>query len=213
MVENRGWLSKANERDQKKINEIFGVGLARVVEKVKIREEAYKDLEAHHARKKRPPRPCAKYVFSDWDDKERKEYAIRGEDYQQLIAVCGGQAASFSLIFTERQLQRQDPVYQELFRLCLKKEPYYNDTERCFFPCTAFTLDFLRREVTDLFDWLYTWGSDNPEDLAFYRADGTPIMQSSSLEGFCWLNPTEDEEPAFQQVLAKAGWGVPDEDE
>lgn len=213
MSANRNWLSRVNERDENKIKEIFGTDLLHVVEKIKRREAEYKDMEAHHVRQSWPPKPCMKYVFSDWNDEKKEEHAISGEDYRQLVTVCGGQAASFSLVFTERQMQRQDPVYQELFCLCLKKEAYYNDTERCFFPCTEFTLNFLCTEVSDLFDWIYTWGSDNPEDLAFYRADGTPIMQSSALEGFCWLNPMEAEEPAFQQILANDGWELSKKDD
>jgi hypothetical protein len=56
----------------------------------------------------------------------------------------------------------------------------------------------LRVRVSSLYEWL---PPDLPEDLAFYRPDGSPLLGTSSHERFVFVNLTGKEVDEFEQEV------------
>jgi hypothetical protein len=63
---------------------------------------------------------------------------------------------------------------------------------------TAELIAALRAKVSSLYDWVLP---DLPEDLAFYWADGSPLLGTSSHERFAFINLAEKELDEFKQEV------------
>lgn len=166
-----------------------------------------------------------KYVFFDWNDAGDK-LDITGEDYQRLITACARHSSYFSLLFLPEHLKDwNDPIHTALFATCFRQEdgPYWTSSgvseedeilydepiqTKCYFPCTEENIQYLKTKVEKLFDWVLWRGDDNPEDLQFYRKDGSLIFDSVIHEGFCLLHLLPEEESDFQSVVAQHGWAA-----
>lgn len=55
-----------------------------------------------------------------------------------------------------------------------------------------------------IFKWTYAWGNENPEDLAFFRPDGTVFFSSVVREGECTLHPEDGEDISL--ILRDPRW-------
>ncbi|MGM9680039.1 MAG: hypothetical protein ACI3XR_00890 [Eubacteriales bacterium] len=64
--------------------------------------------------------------------------------------------------------------------------------------------ELLLSRVTDLFDWIRTDERENPEDLTFYREDGSVFFWSETHEGICVLCDRVQEK--VSQIVSKKGW-------
>ena len=112
--------------------------------------------------------------------------------YEVLLQVC--------CIYSERfSLRIGDPNYPLLTALDAWKLPN-NGTFRV---CEE-TQHILRKSVKSVFDFSRYCAPGCPEDLAFFRKDGSVFMESTGHEGVCSLYPREDED--VSKVLGFGRW-------
>ena len=148
------------------------------------------------------------YVFWDYDDESDKELDIDGEAYAELIDTCFQYAEAFAVTYSlggfHAGQRRQDSVFQH----CIGKKAIQNGRVRCYFKCCQATRKYLSESYHCLFGWFWN-GKDRgnlPEDLAFYRGDGSAVFASETHEGQCYLYPRKEED--FSSVLNAAGWSL-----
>lgn len=148
-----------------------------------------------------------------WDDNE-KGLTISGERYIELINICFLYSSFFSLSFDCVKTERE--VFGDMNSIC--KIEYHDSpptTYRSFYKCTDHTKEILINYVNSLFEWTINPFRYNPEDLIFYRNDGSVFFWSMTHEGICAIynRPYED----VSKLVLDEGWtnslvyGVPSE--
>lgn len=144
--------------------------------------------------------------YSFWDHTsipKYVEYDIAGEDYKKLIHCCAKYAAFFSLSFTRNPAYKcKEPPFAPVW-----SKPYGDShylSHRNFYPCNEATISYLETHVNGIFEWVQCWGFENPEDLTFYREDGTVLFWLWAHEGQAALFPRESED--VSQIVSMPGW-------
>lgn len=144
------------------------------------------------------------YYFLDYDEETGEERDISAADYCELIDLCFRYSAFFSLSrgWAETDMSKL-PVraaahLPECRTLTTKKDLFV-------FACTAETKVFLLSCADSVFSWA-NWGESRnmPEDLCFYRRDGSVFFWSESHEGVCVLANRPDE--ALSDLPSKEKW-------
>lgn len=158
------------------------------------------------------------YKFFDTDTTGREEYDIAGEDYRNLLKTCFRYSASFSVLLSpnyEDQLHAWEP-----FRIPTTQ--YVHDVYRHYGVGTSLDFDhigcyevrhykldhclqqLILLHADSLFKWICGWGHNNPDDIAFFRADGSVFFSSIIHEGECTIYPTMEEDVG--EIVAHANW-------
>ena len=148
------------------------------------------------------------FIFTDWDDKDPSaELDIKGERYERLIEVCFRFCSYFSL--NENRLGGVPDLPELVMKnqLSLSSDP--KGKTHLFF-CSSEAKQLLLQKVDSIFSW-FTWdGTPNqeggvlPEDLCFYRKDGSLFFWSQTHEGICILCPRPEED--VSGLLSMEGW-------
>ena len=144
-----------------------------------------------------------------------EDYEVAGLDYINLIRCCAQYCTHFSLVFWRSQLfeHYQLPIVPYLCKATQWKQTrmpgYYEEHFKCYYQCTEDAVAYLYRRVNNLFDWVRDWKekdseTDNPEDITFYREDGSVFFQSITHEGECWIFPREGE--YVDDIVSRPGW-------
>ena len=146
------------------------------------------------------------YIFRDYADEEVED--ISGSNYQKLLFTCGQYSVYFSLIY--KKLSKDIPALEKnLIRSS------YEDTWPGTFGTSeggimkVYSLNdesfqVLAQHVNSLFSWNAYFGDNNPEDLAFYRADKTVFMESIIHEGECYIFDRDNED--VKNIVTQKGW-------
>jgi len=161
-----------------------------------------------------------KYIFTDTDYEGRgeEEYDITGEDYKELIRTCAKYCDSFAFVLKNVEALPKEldsfklPIttdiieqygYDNAFvpqvqKLFVQNEPIYH-----YKVCTEMIEWFLW--INDsLYDWYYVPEKICPEDLTFYRKDGSVFFSSVTHEGYCELTVRDDED--VSHIISKDHW-------
>lgn len=138
---------------------------------------------------------------------------ISGDAYRQLIEYCFAHCAALSLSFHgKNDLKEYMAELLPFTSLSLspnilsKKDGIVWLQHKNFYSLSDDLRDFLLRESQSLFDWKFsgTKAIPEPEDLCFYREDGSGMFWSCTHEGECAFFLREGEErPAF---ASNKGW-------
>ena len=142
------------------------------------------------------------YYFLDWNDEKNLELTISGLDYTELIDTCFKYSThiSFSLRFLRRGgIRFESP---EPYAKPLKASLSASCGDTVILPCSEKTRQYLLNRTDNLFKWM-DWYK-NPEDLTFYRADGSIFFWSLIHEGVCCLINRPDED--VSGVVGKPDW-------
>lgn len=142
------------------------------------------------------------YYFLDYNDDECRDLYIRGQDYALLLDTCFKYSAYLSLnigFLRRKSIEVNIPKPYKTVDKCMM--PASCD-DIVILPCTEQTKEYLMHTVNDLFEWIDKY--ENPEDLTFYRADGSIFFWSLIHEGVCCLvdRPNED----VTGVVDKPDW-------
>ena len=137
------------------------------------------------------------YYLRDFDDKTQEEISVEGEHYIQLLDVCFQYCTHFSLLLRYFSVE-----HVPLMPVPLRSGLSINGC-CCFYECSQENRNYLLTK-NDLFEWLDTESNPSPEDLTFYRSDGTVFFWSEIHEGICALFDRKDEDVA--QLVSKRGW-------
>ena len=146
------------------------------------------------------------YRFYDTDKDGMLEYDIFGEEYKKLICVCCMYSSIVSLNFyNEDNLESI-----EKFKILEKenKSPLSNTLKgkRRYYKVCPELCSILQNEVDSFFAWLsFIDGKGlKPEDLTFFREDGTIFLSSCTHEGVITLRPRKDEN--ITKIIANPLW-------
>lgn len=145
------------------------------------------------------------YVFWDYDDEADKELDISEDAFSELIDTCFRYADTFAVTYSPQGFHICQGL--DVCRHVIAKKAIPNGCVRCFFKCCPETRRYLLDSYSCLFGWYWTEKRGRlPEDLAFYRSDGSSFFASETHEGQCYLYPGSDED--FSSVLKSEGWSL-----
>ncbi len=158
------------------------------------------------------------YRFYDSDITGHEEYDISGEQYQQFLKACFRHCATVSVLI--------DPDYDgniDLWDTCrIPVSPNVQNTYchygvpssekpdriNCFeirhYRLTAQMQKLIQSQANSLFSWTCYFGYHNPDDIAFYRPDGSVFFSSVVHEGEAALFLREDED--LSEILSQGHW-------
>ena len=157
----------------------------------------------------------SRYVFYDADVTGKEEYDICGQDYATLIKTCCKYCSTLSFRITHADTS----FVAELEKFAVHRnnelhnayEHYYGDnlnenalTEIRYYEVNKEMEEFILSVSNSVFDWIYGWGYTNPEDLAFYREDGSLFFYATVHEGMCVLTPNADE--SIDEIVSNGLW-------
>lgn len=146
-----------------------------------------------------------RYNFYDTDIFGNEDYDIAGKDYVNLLNFCFKNAKIFSLKYSSVHLTIYESLKAYEIGSCVEvikneKVVYYKTCEQTF--------NILSKHVNSIFCWMFDQ-NENPEDLMFFREDGSILFsscihngmlslwiknenESSILTGNLWIPSEED---------------------
>lgn len=142
------------------------------------------------------------YYFLDHDDAECKELSIFGEEYTLLIDTCFRYSSCFSL--NTGFLRRKGISFDipKPYKMVANFKLQSTYPEMAILPCSKSTREYLVNRVNDLFEWIDL--NNNPEDLTFYRQDGSIFFFSLIHEGVCCIANRQDED--VSEIVCNPYW-------
>ncbi len=153
------------------------------------------------------------YKFFDTDDTGFMEYDISGATYRNFLDECFQYCSTISFyLWNENVSIPKDLDKYRIENLPQTKIVYshYNSSLQDHsgkiysYKLSPELYNFLTSRVESLFQWICGWGYNNPDDPAFYRADGTVFFSSIIHEGECSLFPRREED--VTKILEQKGW-------
>ncbi|MGI6264597.1 MAG: hypothetical protein ACOYJY_03920 [Acutalibacteraceae bacterium] len=156
------------------------------------------------------------YGFGYYDKTSPED--IYGEDYYQLLERCFRYSRYFSLRFKRDFFRYPEEVCDSLEALdpyrfcsfCQLQDPCIwgqgEATDRLtIYYCNDETFAILREQAHSLFEWdFYNDRKSLPEDLTFYRDDGSVFFDQLTHEFAASLYPLAGEDVA--DIVSKNGW-------
>ena len=155
------------------------------------------------------------YVFDETPkeiNKKDETYDISGSYYREFIETC----CRYSAYFSFRRYQYKTLLWEP------EPKAFPSDKDLCFisrlfdsgidllyvFKCNERTKNFLQTYTKGLQYWYNmegVYGNLNmPEDLSFYREDGSCLFYSQTHEGDIKLFLRDDED--FSNIIVQPGW-------
>lgn len=144
------------------------------------------------------------YFFRDYDDLNEEDLFISDADYIALIRLCISTCKYFTLSYTNENIAKKINKFLSPIRIRNIDDGNSRLTKLCIYECSDDAERFLTTYVNELFEWIEFEGYNNPEDIAFYREDGSIFFWSETHEGICAIIE-RDNEDVFN-VIAKRGW-------
>lgn len=140
-----------------------------------------------------------KYNFYDTDILGNDEYDIAGEKYTELLKMCFKYSELFSLRYSEGNFK----VYFELAEYEVRTyADNVSDYKVVYYRACPKTYDILVKNANSIFCWMNN-ENNNPEDLMFFRSDGS-ILFSSVIHNGCLSLWMRDED--FSSVINDELW-------
>ena len=154
------------------------------------------------------------YKFFDTDATGKEDYDIFGNDYQNLINICCKYCTTISFRIKNLEIA----CLAELSKFNIPKQKnilyvynhYYDNNEsqtdvKYYRICPDLN-QILLKTTDSLFNWIYGWGFENPEDPVFYRKDGSVFFSSLIHEGECSLFPQKGED--ISSIISTGLWSL-----
>ncbi|MBQ6825743.1 MAG: hypothetical protein IJP34_03675 [Clostridia bacterium] len=138
------------------------------------------------------------YNFYDTDSSGMAEYNICNEDYKVLLEICFKYCKTMSLIITNNnsKLLKKIEKFQieKSENIIYKFNHYDNNVLIKYYQTCSELLEVLLNTTDNIFSWINGWGYDNPEDITFYRDDGSVFFTSIIHNGKCSLFVRKNED-------------------
>lgn len=153
-------------------------------------------------------------VFGDCSE----ELDITSENYKKLLMLCFKYSTSLSFMISGegiRTIVESLPKKLDEYRIdeddnvldvYMRYMDGYKDI-RCYTACPE-TYDLVLGINDSLFKWINGRGNKKPEDLTFYRKDGSVFFSSVIHEGECFLYPRDNED--VSSVVSNGKWYLVD---
>lgn len=140
------------------------------------------------------------YIFYDRDDKD-EPLPFEGTDFARLLEVCVRYCAFFSLVLLQetafQKAAQLDAFLVEERSLLPEEKIQKEDGDKAvirFYRVDEKSVQALLNISRNLWDFVYWWGYQNPEDLTFYRVDSSVFFRCIAHEGEAILSPQENED-------------------
>ena len=143
-----------------------------------------------------------KFLFYDTDSSGEAEFDISDDSYISLMNACFQYCVSVSF----RVHPYVDfPEFLNTYRIPTSEHAaahyrkigemgVHTESGILLYHTGQFKLtDEVKMYILCASKSLFGWTDDNPEDIAFYRADGTIFLHSSTHNGICVLTPRDNE--------------------
>ena len=158
----------------------------------------------------------ARYEFYDANIAGTRLYDIRGTRYRRLLQACFRYSASVVMcvhVDADIDTPRIASFRRKVTHLVKAQYAHYGDfTEGDIDQTNTYQLlryllvpevkRFIMHRTDSIFKW--TRANENPEDLTFFRPDGTVFFSLRVQEGVCTINPEEGED--VSRILSDPGW-------
>lgn len=158
------------------------------------------------------------YKFFDSDITGQAEFDLSGMQYQRFLQACFQYCTTVSVIVSLNCADRiaswepyRIPVSPVVLRVYahygLPAEGSTDQIGACeirHYMLTPQMKRMIQDHTTSLFRWTCAWGNDNPDDIAFYRSDGSVFFSSLIHEGECTLYLRGNE--ALGDILSQEHW-------
>ena len=158
------------------------------------------------------------YKFYNTDISGTRVFDIHGIRYKQLFQACFLYSSTVVMcvpVDTDIDMQHLAPFCRKLTPLIKARYAHYGDftqedTDRTNtyrlvrYLLTPEVKRFIRNRTDSIFKWTCTRGCENPEDLTFFRPDGTVFFSLRIREGVCTLSPEEGEDISL--ILKDPHW-------
>lgn len=145
------------------------------------------------------------YIFQDYYDEINGD--IKGDDYIELINSCFSYSYYFSLVYKSNSLkllQLDRFLYRSFYSDCWPGTISTSDGGIVkIYLCNEDSKKELLSISDSIFSWNSCFGNQLPEDMAFYRKDGTVFFESIVHEGECLIFNNSNE---AVRVINKEYW-------
>lgn len=160
------------------------------------------------------------YKFFDTDVFGKEEYDISGKHYLMLLMTCFKYSATVSVIISPEYVDdiqewevyripitaNVQKAYRHYGNVSKEKPNYIGEYEIRHYLLNDKLQRLIISHTDSIFKWICGWGNNNPNDLVFFRLDGSVFFSSVVHEGECTLFPTKDED--ISDVLNQGFWEV-----
>ena len=159
-----------------------------------------------------------KYILYD-DETYNDETVFTGDDHRTLLETCCRHSSFFACCYpvdekisgedllAPFQITEPDSIPQDILPhlpYCIKGGKEYPMRYYKFYRVCPELCDQLANITDSVYSWINAWGYHNPEDLYFYREDGSLFFEAIVHEGECTLYPREGED--ISKLLTLGNW-------
>lgn len=159
-----------------------------------------------------------KYILYD-DETYNDETVFTGDDHRTLLEICCRHSSFFACCYpvdekisgedllAPFQITVPDSIPQDILPhlpYCIKGGKEYPMRYYKFYRVCPELCDQLANITDSVYSWINAWGYHNPEDLYFYREDGSLFFEAIVHEGECTLYPREGED--ISKLLTLGNW-------
>lgn len=139
------------------------------------------------------------YDYYDTDELGNLEYDLCGDEYLLLLRICFMYSTSVSFIICSSSVPELSSVHRDRGLVPLYVQKNYRNysiqvSQIRHYRLTAQVQEAICKVTNSIFSWIDGWGHHNPEDLIFYRSDGSVFFSSTVHEGKCSLYVDENED-------------------
>lgn len=146
------------------------------------------------------------------DNDIQAEYDIVGKDYQDLIRVCCkySQVLSFVIMQNNVSLMNEIKTFEVTPDPLIFDHSVFYDTGhhqkpyKKFYKVCPEMCDALLNHTDSIFSWICNSKYNNPEDITFYRNDGSVFFGSIIHDGICMISNREDED--INSIISNPLW-------
>lgn len=127
---------------------------------------------------------------------------IKDDAYNKLIDICCKYSYCFSFTIFENEYPEIQPYRWKSVTEddCYKPGQHY---KTCFYQITHKSIEFLKKPPHSLFYWTGAWLT--PENLCFYRLDGSILLQTIAHDQNCFVYLGEEN---INDFLHLAPWKI-----
>ena len=134
---------------------------------------------------------------------------ISGEEFKQLIRIC----CKFSTVLSLNYYGKDAPMREKLKRFeslvgppAISFVEYHNHGGKCIYYDVCEELcDIIIDSANSIFDdWIPNWQYYGPDNLTFYREDGTVFMNTVTHDNIVILRPRENED--ISKIILNKYW-------
>lgn len=159
----------------------------------------------------------ARYFFRDTDEVGDAEFDISGQEYLLLMERCFKYCKSVSfrahpeskkeVALLDHQLPITDYVlelYQSMGERGVQTSSGLIPFEIKHYELAPAVKAYILTQSNNLWGWICDCDHQNPEDIAFFRADGSIFLYTSIHDGECFLISYDNEH--ISDILSIGNW-------